>query len=268
MRPLWNNSTHQSLLVQNAHGGDKTAQNALCKPQNTIAKPGMIELTDEILGAYLDGALSPADHEAVAHALSVSPENQTRLAAMRDADHIVRQAHPAPVTRLDDPVARKIRETRPGSRVRQVVRLPAVATLSALAAGLVGLVIGQLLPTPAPDQTTTDFAATGALARALDSQPSGDTSSDVRILLSFKAADATPCRQFSVASAGHSGEGVACRDAETWRVVAWVQTPTSPDASYRAAGADGVIDGVVDTIDATGALSVADERALLSARWR
>ena len=228
----------------------------------------MIELTDEVLGAYLDGALPAAQRDAVAHALAAAPDCAARLESMRAADQTMRRAHAAPITRLDDPVARKIRDARLATQARRTARLPTVATLSALAAGLVGLVIGQVLPTRPFDTPHPDFAATGALARALETRPSGEAGGDVRILLSFKTAQATPCRQFAATTPGQTGEGVACREDATWRVVAWVQSPDGAGADYHAAGADGVIDEVVDRIDTTGALSLADERALLQARWR
>ena len=81
-----------------------------------------------------------------------------------------------------------------------------------------------------------DGYADAQLAGALDSQlvaeqPAG---ADTRILLSFQNREGDFCRAFS----GASGSGIACRDAQGWKLEALGEGAAGARTEYRMAGAD------------------------------
>lgn len=80
----------------------------------------------------------------------------------------------------------------------------------------------------------TGLEAAGALADALSRRLSaeGSTEHGVLVSLSFKAGDGRYCRTFSLES---GVDGLACRDADAWQIVA---TGSAPDANARLASSE------------------------------
>lgn len=231
----------------------------------------MIELTDEILSAYLDEEVTPQERAAIEAALEASPSARARLERIEANDRALRAANPLKTVRLDDPLARRIRasfaQSAPAGEARASFLKTHRAAFGALAAGLVGVIAGQSLEMAPLSVGSEAIGASAALARVLDEQPSGVERDGVRVLFSFNAKDGAPCRQFAAASTHANAEGVACRDGGVWRVVAWTRAAKS-DGGFHAAGAEeGLIDAVVDRIDASGALSDDQEQAQIDRRW-
>lgn len=226
----------------------------------------MTRVSDEDLGAFLDGELAPEERDAVQRLAATDPVIRSRLDHMRAANEALRAAFPSPQTRLDDPLARRIRDAskapdRAGgkpvwSRERRI----------ALAAGLTGLTIG--IGASAFRSESDPSALGGTVRAALESSPSGETRNGVRVLFSFNTDGATPCRQFVAATATLAGEGVACRKGSAWSLAAWVETGPETTGTFRAAAGEDPLEAVVDRLDRSGPLSEADERRLLERRWR
>lgn len=225
----------------------------------------METLSDEVLGAYIDEALPPGERAAVERAIRERPEIQQRIEALRAADAALRATvQTPPMHGIVDPIAERIRAARPPGPFSRWTASRSVPVLSAaVLAGILGLAVGRLtLPEP------TAFAADSTLEHVLDTAPSGQTVDDVRVLLTFKTQAETPCRQFTSYRKGQTGEGLSCRMDGDWRILAWIAAPAGSPAGYHMAGADSAIDGLVDSLDSTGALSAEEEADAMRRHWK
>lgn len=226
----------------------------------------MTRVSDEDLGAFLDGELPPEARDALEKIIATDADVRARLDHMRAADAALQDAFPAPQTRLDDPLVRRIRSASKASGKTDSHASRSRGALMALAAGIAGLAVGF---SASSRWTQSDPSMlSGAVRDALESRPSGETHDGVRVLFSFNTDDASPCRQFVTATETLAGEGVACRRGSDWRLVAWVESRPEAAGAFRTAAGDGELDAVVDRLDRSGPLSEEDERILLGRRWR
>ena len=225
----------------------------------------MTRVTDETLGAYLDGELAPQERVAVERAIAADLELRRRLKSLRGADAKLREAFPLPPASPNDPIVRQISAVAslPGTAGRS---LPWRTPATALAAGLAGLAVGFF----APERPSAGDALTlpASVVQVLQTRASGQTLDGARVLFSFKSDNETPCRQFASDTAAFAGEGIACRNASGWRLVAWVEGERASPEAFHAAGADDALEAVVNRLDKSGPLTDADERALLERGWR
>jgi hypothetical protein len=247
-----------------------------------------LELNDELLCAYMDGELDPEMRVRVEHALVDDAGARVRLERMRVADERLKAEIPLQAPRPDDPLSARILDP-PGSlprargRVMEGAGRWAVA-ITALAAGISGVVVGFVLSrsqepkaVPAvaavvPASTLLSGASSNELLLAtLESGESGKAAVEgtrsVQIILTFEADDGRYCRTFGVRDASGSAEGVACRTAGQWQVIAWDGT-ADPGENFRAAGASELLDDVMDRLGGSPALEVADERELVERHWQ
>src|SRR5262245_42468477 len=98
-----------------------------------------MELTDQVLSAYLDGELGAGARTEVEQVLGSDAGARARLERLRKADELMRRAIPQPETTYGDPLVQLIES---GSRPkRQHVRI----ALIAFAAGVSGLVVGAFV---------------------------------------------------------------------------------------------------------------------------
>ena len=112
------------------------------------------------------------------------------------------------------------------------------------------------------------FAA-GSLQAALENArsgvPLGAEAGAASIVLTVNAHDGRYCRLYRVRATAGITEGVACREQQRWRVVAFDSSVAS-DAVFHTAGA-GALDGVLDNLGGA-ALGADAERELLERGWR
>jgi hypothetical protein len=225
-------------------------------------------IDDEVLSAYLDGELDAAGRARVAAALESDPGARVRLERMRSADEKLRREVPARTPSKVDPLAEYILrvdgETQARSRRRRIA-----APLWALAAGIAGACLGFLIALSPSKQGSFELGyARHELGRVLESRASGEAANaedQNRVLLTLRAADGRACRLFTSRDAHGEAEGLACRDAQGWRVLAWDATASS--AGFRAAGASELLDAAMDKLDGA-VLDPAAERELMSRGWR
>lgn len=227
----------------------------------------------EILTAFLDGELPPAERTRVTAILATRPDldawvnHQRRLrGGLQDAFAEAAEA-PVPAQLMT------VVQTAPVSwrwRMVQALRGTLFKTWlpvgAALAAGLaIGIAIhpsGDLAPQGGP------LMAQGALADALDKQlaSAGDTGGGPRIGVSYRNRAGQDCRTFT-----HNGQaGLACRQSEGWVVEMLISQPPEPDTAYRMAGS-----ALPDPIRAAVAASIqgapfdaAAEKAARDRGWR
>ena len=231
-----------------------------------------MELNDELLCAYLDGELDAATRVRVVTALETDTGGRVRLERMRAADRRLRQEIPVPPAVVDDPLVQVILKEDGWRPVSTRVSRFRWYTMAALAAGLAGVVLGWLLATQrgAEPRFADDARAVGLLHSVLESGASGThltrDGEGASVMLTTVAADGRVCRLFGTTQPGRAAEGVACREAGAWRIVAWDSVAPSA-GEYRPAGASPLLDAVLDRVGGEP-LTAQEEQALLARSWR
>jgi hypothetical protein len=212
-----------------------------------------LELNDELLCAYMNGELDAGMHARVEQALIDDAGARVRLERMRGK-----------------PAARSVR-----------VPVAWAVGISALAAGISGVVLGFVLSRSQPVAETPVVASTAStslsgapsntlLLATLENGESGKAATEgdrsVQIILTFESEDGRYCRAFGARDARAAAEGVACHNGAQWQVVAWDGT-ADPDEEFRAAGSSELLDDVMDRLGGSPALESAEERALIGRHW-
>jgi hypothetical protein len=173
-----------------------------------------------------------------------------------------------------------LEDERPEHAARS--RIAWAAGISALAAGIIGVVLGFVLSrsqetpiAPAVVAPTASASLSGASSSALllatlENGESGKivTEGDrsVQIILTFESEDGRYCRAFGARDASLAAEGVACRNGAQWQIVAWDGTADSNE-EFRAAGSSELLDDVMDRLGGSPALEAAEERELIERHW-
>lgn len=221
-------------------------------------------VTREELAAYADGELDAAREGEVAAAVAADPELEAQVRVHR-ALRAKLGAHFAPILEeplpegLTAPLLRREAEVIDfaAARNRRIVRWSWIAA-PALAASLA---LAVFMP------RGNEGYATGALAETLDTQLVAAQPADakMRILLSFRDQAGGYCRAF----AGEAQSGIACRDAEGWRLVSEGEGAAAQAGEYRMAGNPAAVALERAQAMAAGpALDAAQERAAKARGWR
>lgn len=219
----------------------------------------MVELNDEVLGAFIDGELDQETSAAVAALAASNPQVRERLDALRASDTLLRAAFPLEPTDVPE-LTRKATISPMPIKIDRRPSWRALAGAS-IAAALAGFVLaGPGLTTLA--ERERPFALSGGVANALETATSGAAIGDARVVTTLKAADGRYCREFE-AGAAH---GLACRTDGAWELVALGLAHQRQDG-YRTAGAESPIDGAIERL-AGEPLDPAVERTLVARRWR
>jgi hypothetical protein len=200
----------------------------------------MADIEEELLMAHVDGELDPQTATRVARAL----ETDLDLRAQADSQRRLRErlaGHYGPVA--DEEIPARLRAMLESNVValptsRPERRFGRRAWAAMAASFVVGLVAVQMIPDGGGPAGVTGerMVASGALARALDTQLVSEqsTSAPTRIGLSFAAKDGRICRTFENGAMA----GLACRQGESWHLVAHQSAPPGPDAEYRQAASE------------------------------
>jgi len=251
-----------------------------------------MKITDTILAAFVDGELAAPEQAAVEAAARLDPDVAERLERhrrvkdrMADAfagtlkeavpDRLIAtiiSASAAPDNVVDLAKARSARAAPPPAR-----RQGGWLAWGAVAAGLALVMVvaqSRLAPASGPmiAYGSEGLIAKGALAGALDRQlvaNQGATAQSVKILLSFRSTDGYYCRSFQI-ERGPGLAGLACREADGWRIRTTAASIPQSSADYRTAGSTtptAVLDGVSAMI-AGAPLDAAGESVARSKDWR
>jgi len=235
----------------------------------------------ELLAAYADGELGPAEAAQVEAAIAADPALADQVAAHRRlratlSDHfapIVDMPVPERLTAMlapkDNVVSlASVRAAREEERARRAA--PSRWMMGgALAASLVlGLFVGGQFPGGGPIVSRDgQLVASGALDKALTTQlASAQNGASTRILVSFKTGDGRYCRGFESGTTA----GIACRDADRWTILrSQASGPMAASGGYRQAGsADADIMAAAQTMAAGPALDAGAEKAARDTGWR
>ena len=105
--------------------------------------------------------------------------------------------------------------------------------LGSVAVGVIaGVALSPLAPTALVGRGRDGLVAQGALARALNNQPSGALSGStgtIAIYATYRARDGTYCRVFRTFAA-RSRDGIACREGNQWLVRMTISVPSTASA--------------------------------------
>ena len=202
---------------------------------------------EETLMAYADGELDDSLNAEISAAIGRDPALAQRVQRHRALRAEVAAAYS---NVLGQPLPERLLAAAgappPRAQVLQFARKPAGAAPRwgsrewlALAASLVlGMLLSWRFIAPSQGALVTAsngaLVASGALARALDSQLASSQGSEepVQIGLTFRSQDGSYCRSFTLKSA--STAGLACRDSGEWRIPVTAAV-TRSEASVRQA---------------------------------
>jgi hypothetical protein len=239
--------------------------------------------SDEILMAYADGELPPAQCAAVEQAIAADPDVARRVAQHRALRARLQDTY-EPV--LKEQIPRRLLEAlreHPGGDGANVIPLrrgpprtpPRAWQWAAIAASLLlGAIIGQFVihpravgPLAAQDG---QLVARGTLADALNHQLANTQSAQapVQMGITYLAKDGQYCRTFTLTERS-SLAGLACRSSQDWHVQMLVQSTPEPlpSTQYRRA-ASALPNAISQAVEAQISGEPLDAREEAAARGR
>jgi hypothetical protein len=232
---------------------------------------------DELLSAWLDDELAPADRQQVSAALAAQPALARRLEQLRLANDLTRQhaslidALPLPAqlhTLLapDQPVPASTAQVLTWrTRVQQWRHFQPVSVAASLVLALV-LSYSLLLEQDSPVGASDHQAA--LLAEVL----SGETLDLGELVLtprfSFRSIGGQWCRLYRVEAPTLSLDNIACLDGDIWRQQASLPAKTADGAQYLPASATaGTLDAALDALMQGVPLPLDAETRLILTQW-
>lgn len=244
-------------------------------------------VTDEQLGAFLDGECSETEAARIAALLESDADLAARLAQLSSDTQMLRGAFagvlaeplPAALTAAAAPPKQANVIDFVAARTARTPRwTPPLAIAASIALGVLVGAVGFNNPANVDGDglilAANDGPVAGpVLATTLASTQSGTTkslsSAAIKPILTFRDSDGRLCRQFSLQQRGANTNGIACQDGETWRLIV-LATGEAPDGSeyVTAAGpADAAVAATIDSMIVGEPLDAkAEAEALLAAK--
>jgi len=229
-----------------------------------------MNISDEMLMAYVDGELESDQRAAVDAALAQDEAVRARLAAHRRLNAKLSAAFDGA---LGEPVPAHLAQAASPPASAAIIDLStrrprwSAREWGAMAASIAaGLVLGVgFMGRPAPMIATESGAlvARGALAHTLDAQLASDEAGAVRIGLSFRADNGAYCRTFDLTNADTSG--LACRAGDGWTLA---MVAANPQTEIRTAGATPEILAAVEARIVNDPLDAESEISARNNGWR
>jgi anti-sigma factor RsiW len=243
------------------------------------------DYSDEVLMAFADAELGPAEHQAIAAAAARDPALARRIEVFRLSRGRIaalRGTMSASMTpAAEDPLAARIRAMTPAAaapaastvvplaarrRPAAVWALPLAASVALLA----GLAVGAFLPRggTAPDDRLALLPHPG-IATALEAAASGapvalPDGSRLTVIASFDTAAGDFCREIEVEPpAGGTVVAVTCRAGTGWDTRLAVIAGGGADG-YAPASALDVLDAWMSANEAGAPLAIEEEAARLA----
>lgn len=248
-------------------------------------------ISDEVLMAYADGALSEAEARAVEAHLAENAEARELVAAFRESAELAARAFDQPMT---EPVSQRLIDTVRGNQ-SNVIRGPwtgrALLPLAAAMTLTAGLALGFWLSGASEGDDVARGLGVGPLdqtshlAQHLETRPSGTAATlqqdrSVVVVGTFRDRSGRPCREFEVlgdtgnASSAPETAAIACRAATgSWTVEGVVRIATGPETpgtqGYVPSGAqeEDALQKLVEILGATSLLPADEEARLIENGW-
>lgn len=248
----------------------------------------MMEWSDAMLMAYVDGELDADTAARLTAVLASRPDLAQQVEALRRVRRMVADAY-API--LDEPAPDRLTAllTEPPARTAEVVDLaarrakpkvparPLSQRLAPWMAMAAAVVVGVLLSTGERPRLEGDAlvalqdgapVASGPLRTALETTLASDAQTGtVRVGVTFAAAGGY-CRSFS-AEGGAAISGLACRDGGAWQIALLERSPSREGTELRTAS--GLTPALAAAIEARATgdmLNTAAERAARDNGWK
>jgi hypothetical protein len=249
-----------------------------------------LDITDELLVAYVDDELDADQRDMVSTTLDRDPALRRRAEEMRLSRDLIREAFPLqpPDTvpmRIDAAANRLAEACAPHSRHagRGLPFRPShaiAAGLGVLAVTTAGFFAWQ--PAEPKRERVTALAQIdpdNPLHALLESTPSAQVvhvapeDAVLRAILTFRAKDGRFCREFEILASAGASSGVACRAYDgQWRTEVLLGTAAAPPSSQYYTPAAGVDDpgiaAAVDDLMQDEPLSAEEEAQVLASSWR
>jgi hypothetical protein len=257
-------------------------------PEGRGVAEAKIEITDEVLVAYVDGELEAGQRALVSATLRRDAALGRRAKEMRLSRDLLREAFPLqPAARVPERivVAEKRLAAACVQRLRRARPAFAFRWRDAAAAGLICVLAFAaylgLHPAREPTRQVTTLAQIdpgNPLHQVLESSPSaqlvqvsGDDAA-VRAILTFRAKDGRFCREFEILATSGASTGIACREQGEWHVEVLLSADAAPpNSNYYtpAAGSDdAALAEVVERLMHGEPLGVEEEAHALAEGWR
>jgi hypothetical protein len=237
------------------------------------------KVSDETFFAWLDGELDAGEAARVEAEVAADPrlsamaaEHRAMHAKLKGAfDGVIDAPMPGQLlAAVGNPPQAELIDFADAKRRRERSFWPSVTQWSAMAATLaVGVLIGTLAPqarnvAPVEVRGGKMYAAS-ALSNALTDDLASAPRGTVRIGLTFADQSGAVCRSFT----DQASSGLACRDADGWRVRGLFAAPEGQTGNYRmAVGMDPNLAALVDSTMAGEPFDAAQEKAARDKGWR
>ncbi|MBU2877701.1 anti-sigma factor family protein [Aliiglaciecola lipolytica] len=244
-----------------------------------------MNITDEMLSAFLDAELLAEEMEQVRKALENDDELVMRLAEISQVDQWVvenaQQMDQTPEPSILVELARKIDagNDKTNDAIKNNVvqisaqkkRKPSIKLPYSLAAGVALILAVGVLTI---NQPTFESSVSADIASILDSTMSGQTTLTtnglaVKPQLSFATQNGELCRQYQLSEAEISSTNIACKQTNGWHIKAKHSEQGSPDSgSYQTASNQQQLDAVIDQIISGAPLDRAQEQQAIVNQWQ
>jgi negative regulator of sigma E activity len=240
-----------------------------------------MKITDEQLSAFLDAELTSSDMETVREALELNDDIVMRLAELSQVDQWVVEnaeimdAKPVP-DKLIKFAQRIDEEQRQPNTVSNVVNLSKwkqvktkiIMPMSAAASVVLAVTVGIATMTYQGDQTISS-----EIVEVLDSSISGNTSLiadniSVKAQLSFTNQNGDFCRQYVLNKSQATSTNIACKENNSWRVHATIQTDSVNTQNYQTAGKEQSLEKIIDSMITGAPLNREQEQNAISNQWQ
>lgn len=240
-------------------------------------------LDPALLGAYVDGELSPQEAEQVERHLANSPEDRRTVETLREMNAQLASAFGAPLRApLPSPLRGRLAgaTARPSRRVGLLWPVAAGSALAASIAVAAAMLVGGYLGNATePGLAAGDIAPSSPLHVLLESLPDGGRaevgSGTATLSTTFIDGSGDPCREleWSAGADASSTWAIACRRDEEWLVEIALIRPAADrgasDAYIPAAGAgEEVMDAALAALRAGPVLGPNEVESLIDAHWR
>jgi hypothetical protein len=239
----------------------------------------MTTITDEMMGAWLDGEVSQKERQAIEAAIAASPELGMRVARLSRVDRMLAPAYAETLSaRIPQRFENLLAEPGQAARIdgfwSRLGQALAPRPMAIAAASLVfGVAVGGVLVSRISGGPAVEVAADGnlianrAMAASLASAQSGGEGA-LRIRLSLLDDAGHYCRQFETSSAA----GLACLEGDAWKVDTLTAATRSTGAGGLYVMADGSTDpAIAAALQRRGVREVLDrgkEAAAIAAGWQ
>jgi len=225
------------------------------------------EIQDAEFFAWLDEELVGDAAARVEKRVAEDPELQALAKAHRALGADLGSAfEPLASAPVPSPIVRLLEDRQQVISLRPTARAFSLKPWFALAATLVvGVMLGRLTLGTSSVQDTDSLFAPTALEQTLDTQlASAPTSSAQHVGITFRNDQGGICRSFQ----DRASSGVACREAERWRLVALFPNEPAQSREYRMAGSDPRVSDVIESMIDGAPFDARQEARARASGWR